>query len=100
MKSAEQKARDLLEQCGVDNAQSFSAGDVVSLANFISDNSRDCAKLNRIRELHSPTPIPEGNTWMGARKDHPEDAPCEGCATGDPYLDQTWPCATRQICDE
>lgn len=35
--SAEQQARDLLEQCGVEDAQSFTAGDVVALANFIAD---------------------------------------------------------------
>jgi hypothetical protein len=37
VKSAEQEARDLLEQCGVEDAQSFSAGDVVALANLIAD---------------------------------------------------------------
>lgn len=36
MKSAEQEARDLLEQCGIEDAQSFSAGDVLALANFIA----------------------------------------------------------------
>lgn len=35
--TAEQKARDLMEACGVENAQSFSAGDVVALANYIAD---------------------------------------------------------------
>lgn len=39
-KSAEQQARDLLEQCGVEDAQSFTAGDVVVLANFIADAHR------------------------------------------------------------
>lgn len=34
----EQKARDLLEACGVENAQSFSAGDVVALANYINSH--------------------------------------------------------------
>lgn len=34
--SAEQQARDLLERCGVEDAQSFSAGDVVELANLIA----------------------------------------------------------------
>jgi hypothetical protein len=37
VKSAEQEARDLLEQCGIEDAQSFSAGDVVALANLIAD---------------------------------------------------------------
>lgn len=36
-KSAEQQARDLLERLGVEDAQSFSAGDVVELANLIAD---------------------------------------------------------------
>jgi hypothetical protein len=37
--SAEQQARDLLERCGVEDAQSFSAGDVVELANLIAKNA-------------------------------------------------------------
>lgn len=50
VKSAEQQARDLLEQCGVEDAQSFTAGDVVALANFIAD-AEDCRrKLAAIRE--------------------------------------------------
>jgi hypothetical protein len=36
-KSAEQEARDLLEQYGVEDAQSLSAGDVIELANLIAD---------------------------------------------------------------
>lgn len=35
-KSAEQEARDLLEQYGLEHAQSLSAGDVVELANAIA----------------------------------------------------------------
>lgn len=34
--TAEQQARDLLEQMGVGNAQSFTAGDLVELANLIA----------------------------------------------------------------
>lgn len=37
MKSAEQQARDLLERYGVSDAQSWSAGDLVELANLIAD---------------------------------------------------------------
>lgn len=37
--SAEQEARDLLEACGVEDAQSFTAGDVVALANYISEHN-------------------------------------------------------------
>jgi hypothetical protein len=33
----EQKARDLLERMGIEDAQSFTAGDVVELANLIAD---------------------------------------------------------------
>ena len=38
MNHAEQKARDLLGRLGVDNAQSFTAGDLVELANLIASN--------------------------------------------------------------
>ena len=34
--SAEQQARDMLDRMGVPNAQSFSAGDLVELANLIA----------------------------------------------------------------
>ena len=50
MKSAEQQARDLLEQCGVEDAQSFSAGDVVALANLIAEAHRYRHQLVAIRE--------------------------------------------------
>jgi uncharacterized Zn finger protein (UPF0148 family) len=50
-KSAEQQARDLLEQCGVEDAQSFTAGDVVALANFIAETSRCRRQLAAIRAL-------------------------------------------------
>lgn len=36
-KSAEQQARDLLEQYGLEDAQSMTAGDLVELANLIAD---------------------------------------------------------------
>ena len=36
----EQKARDLLERMGIENAQSFSSGELVELANFIADCDR------------------------------------------------------------
>jgi hypothetical protein len=50
-----------------------------------------------VRELHVPADIPEGMVWMGARADHPEDRPCAGCQTGDPYVDNAWPCATADL---
>lgn len=52
--SAEQRARDLLEQCGVEDAQSFTAGDVVALANFIAHaNRRDRVWEGRIRHVRA-----------------------------------------------
>lgn len=38
--TAEQKARDLLERLGVEGAQSFSAGEIVELANLIADHEK------------------------------------------------------------
>lgn len=38
--TAEQKARDLLERLGVKDAQSFSSGDLVELANLIADHEK------------------------------------------------------------
>ncbi len=36
--TVEQQARDMLERIGVENAQNFSAGDLVELANLIHEN--------------------------------------------------------------
>lgn len=52
-RTAEQQARDLLEQCGVEDAQSFSAGDVVALANLISELSGLRAAVQRVRDVVS-----------------------------------------------
>lgn len=60
----------------------------------------DAEKIQRIRELHSPVERSEGKTWMGAPQHAPNTVPCAGCSTGDPYLDEPWPCETRKICDE
>lgn len=49
-KSAEQQARDLLERCGVVDAQSFSAGDVVELANLIAKANTYRHQLAAIKE--------------------------------------------------
>lgn len=48
-KSAGQQARDLLERYGVEDAQSWSAGDLVELANLIHDAEayRDWVKTYR-----------------------------------------------------
>jgi hypothetical protein len=40
VRTAEQRARDMLERMGVENAQSMSAGDVVELANLISERDQ------------------------------------------------------------
>lgn len=40
MATAEQEARDMLERIGVENAQEFSAGDLVELANLIAHADR------------------------------------------------------------
>lgn len=45
----EQEARDILERMGIENAQSFSAGDVVELANLVAsvwELSRDKERLD------------------------------------------------------
>lgn len=47
--TAEQKARDMLERMGVEDAQSFSAGDLVELANLIAE--RDALKAS-LQAMH------------------------------------------------
>lgn len=60
MSTPEQQARDLMEQCGVEDAQSFSAGDVVALANFISDANDFRDAVEEIRHIStSYTPSPD-----------------------------------------
>lgn len=39
-KTAEQQARDMLERMGIENAQSFTSGDLVELANLIAQNDQ------------------------------------------------------------
>jgi hypothetical protein len=51
--TAEQQARDMLVQCGVEDAQSFTAGDVVVLANFIAEANRLRATVEHVRHLCS-----------------------------------------------
>lgn len=59
MITAEQQARDLMEQCGVEDAQSFSSGDVVALANFIADANHFRVTLEKIRHIATAyTPDP------------------------------------------
>ncbi len=40
MITPEQKARDILERIGIDDAQGYSSGDIVELANLISEHDR------------------------------------------------------------
>lgn len=49
-KSAEQEARDLLDRLGIEDAQSYSSGDLVELANLIADNARYRHQLAAIRD--------------------------------------------------
>lgn len=48
MTTAEQKARDMLERMGVEGAQRFSAGDLVELANLISERDHLAAVIDTI----------------------------------------------------
>ena len=43
----EQEARDMLERMGVENAQSFTTGEVVELANLIAENRQLLVELER-----------------------------------------------------
>jgi hypothetical protein len=46
--------------------------------------------IRAVLDLHTPTAPPEGHSWVsGGKTPH-----CEGCASGDPYLDPDWPCPT------
>src|SRR4051794_24691955 len=47
--SLEQIARNLLEECGVEDAQRFTAGDVVALANFVGLIPKLIAEVERLR---------------------------------------------------
>lgn len=49
--TAEQLARDLLEKCGVDDAQLFTAGDIVPLANFVALAELHAKQLIEIRAV-------------------------------------------------
>jgi hypothetical protein len=62
-KSAEQQARDLLERCGVEDAQSFSAGDVIALANFIADANEHRSHIEHIRTLAATWAV-DGDTYL------------------------------------
>lgn len=53
------------------------------------------AAITRVRELHKPEVPPEGSKWVSGG----HGAHCEGCSTGDPFLDQPWPCPTITALD-
>jgi hypothetical protein len=52
--SPEQKARDLLERMGYENAQSLTAGDVIELANLIESHDEMAAMLVAVVDAVSP----------------------------------------------
>jgi hypothetical protein len=63
--SAEQAARDILERMGVEDAQSFTAGDVVELANLISRSPTD--PVARLRIANAA--LPDGHPNKITRED-------------------------------
>src|SRR5689334_6218643 len=46
--TAEQSARDMLERMGVEDAQSFTSGDLVELANLIAERDRLRTEVDRL----------------------------------------------------
>lgn len=57
--SAEQRARDLLERMDVEDAQSFTAGDVVELANLIAGRNADARDASRYRHIRDADGLSE-----------------------------------------
>jgi len=52
--------------------------------------TRTYAALCAVLDLHTPEAPPPGKTWVsGGSLAH-----CKGCSTGDPFLDEIWPCPT------
>jgi hypothetical protein len=60
VRTAEQRARDMLERMGVENAQSMSAGDVVELANLISERDQAITLLAERKKLDEKSPSDRG----------------------------------------
>jgi len=54
--TSEQKARDMLERMGVKDANAFSAGDLVELANLIAERSDDRLTVGAMTKPEYPTP--------------------------------------------
>lgn len=48
-KSAEQQARDLLDEMEIEGAQNFSAGELVELANLIGERNQLAREVDRLR---------------------------------------------------
>lgn len=48
--TAEARARRILAECGVDNTERFTAGEIVSLANLIAENDRLAREVLALRE--------------------------------------------------
>lgn len=69
MSTAEQKARDLLERMDVPDAQSYSSGDLVELANLIAEQStpstgRPIASI--LAAIIATTHQQDGRNWIAA----------------------------------
>ena len=84
--SAEQRARDMLDRMGVPDAQSYTSGDLVELANLIADRSRQAAALRAVLDLHRPVVV-EGRNGDG---DEREGVGCGSCLLED------YPCPTAK----
>lgn len=84
--SAEQQARDMLERCGVDDAQTFSSGDLVELANLIADANGNRRQIAAIRRLHQQYRPAFGTADV-----------CSHCTRGMDLVE--WPCQTIQALD-
>lgn len=69
--SAEQKARDMLERMGVENAQSFSSGELVELANLIANKAATTIN-KRVESIANPL------------------IPCPFCGSSGAFLTDLW----------
>lgn len=74
-KSAEQEARDMLERMGVEDAQLFTAGDLVELANLIAGRKSTeravAAERERWKSLCIDYAIACGELSKGLAEDDP-----------------------------
>ena len=58
----EQEARNILERMGIENAQSFTAGDVVEIANLIAEIENLKVTLREIVTLANDTTDPRNQS--------------------------------------